>query len=738
MWIKQIWIYGLCILLILSGCSRPGTDWDGDTDDALTADTDDIKKSYIVQTTKLNTLGLTPSITKTGKLIGESDVSVTAQAGGRVRAISFAEWDVPAKGAVVMVMDDSNNQFNYAAQRAKEWLDAARLNYQSSKINLENSLVDLELNLKNAQQQYTAARADAAAQLKDNEQQLRDTEQQLKDNEQQLLDAQQQIRDAEQQRIQAEYAAKTNDPDAAFWSANLQLQKFDSDIKKAEFDFETRLAADQQTLQWFVNSAEVLQDQIVNLYADVVDSVDKILGVSDQNRLINDNFEQFLSVQDTSILRQAQTTLRTMLLQQNLLGWLGLGIDQIDQIPAALTQLDDSLDQLDILLDLMDAVLLNSTSGSVFPQTQLDGLIAQINGLQSQVNGQANGIVSQINGIEAFVTTYVQNQQSLAKNIEILKEQRLITQQQLRDAAVAAEIAANRAEIWWDRTEIAVQRTSIWSQRADIAIQRTKIWLERANLQSQNAVTNAELSLESAQNALTANQKTKSVTLASLQNAIDQAQIAYNETVANASKLTVTAPIQWSISDVYVDVWEEVNPGTPLFAITNTDQQEVVITLSSAEKDQITKGKNVTVLQWDNTYQGTISSISNIADAQLLYKTTIKLNQLSDRLGDVVRVQIPLSSPYTLLPLQSVTMRTSKTGSIRFRNGQQPEQIDVELGDVRGTSIEIRSDLWSGLEIITSAMGAYDANIHDAQKESVVLNIQARDEVDSKIADEIE
>jgi len=35
-------------------------------------------------------------------------------------------------------------------------------------------------------------------------------------------------------------------------------------------------------------------------------------------------------------------------------------------------------------------------------------------------------------------------------------------------------------------------------------------------------------------------------------------------------------------------------------------------------------------------------------------------------------------------------------------------------------------------------MGAYDANIHDAQKESVVLNIQARDEVDSKIADEIE
>jgi len=48
---------------------------------------------------------------------------------------------------------------------------------------------------------------------------------------------------------------------------------------------------------------------------------------------------------------------------------------------------------------------------------------------------------------------------------------------------------------------------------------------------------------------------------------------------------------------VYVDIGEEVSPGTPLFAITKLDKQEVVISLSSAEKDQITKGKKVTVLQ---------------------------------------------------------------------------------------------------------------------------------------------
>ncbi len=723
-------------MLIISGCWRPGwpTGDEQDTDNIEAAQ----KSPYIVQTQKINEIGLTPSITKTGKLVGQSDVSVTAQAGGRVRTISFAEWDTLAKGAVVMVMDDSNNQFNFSAQRAREWLQSAKLNYESSRVNLENTLVDLELNLKNAQQQYDVARADAAAQLKDNEQQLRDARQQQLDNEQQLLDAKQQIADAEQQRIQAEYAAQANDP-AASGSANLQLQKFDSDIQKAEFDYQTRLDADRQTLQWFVNSAQVLQDQVVTLYSDVLDSVDKILGVTDANKLLNDSYEQYLSVQNTSILREAENTLRTLLPVQFQLWSLPFVVEEVDQIPAALTTLDTSLDGLDRILVLMDRVLLNSTTWNTFPQTQLDGLIAQINGLQAQVNSQSGGIVSQINGIDSFLATFVQNQQSLAKNIEILKEQRDITAQQLQDAAVNAEIAANRAKIWWERTDIAVQRTEIWSTRSDIAIERTKIWLERSNLQIQNAVTAAELALESAKNALAANQKTKSVTLASLQNAIDQAQVSYNEAVANASKLTVTAPIQGSISDVFVDVGEEVNPGTPLFGLTNTNDQEVVISLSSTEKDQIWVGKNVTVLQWDKTYNGIVASVSDIADAQLLYKTTIKLDQLSDRLGEVVRVQIPLSSPYTLLPLQAVDMLTSESGSIWVRNWAQPEKMQVELGDVRGTSIEIRSTIWSWLEIITSAMNSYDASIHDASKEPKTLNIQElKEDKRAKVADEIE
>gem|GEM_PF-5506749 len=68
----------------------------------------------------------------------------------------------------------------------------------------------------------------------------------------------------------------------------------------------------------------------------------------------------------------------------------------------------------------------------------------------------------------------------------------------------------------------------------------------------------------------------------------------------------------------------------------------------------------MTVTIKDQVLDGTVVSISDIADDQLLYKTTIVLNQLSDRIGEIVDIEIPLSSAYVLVPLQAVTMQTSK------------------------------------------------------------------------------
>gem|GEM_PF-2864727 len=158
---------------------------------------------------------------------------------------------------------DSNNLYNFSADRGRESVEAARLNYDSTRVSLDNSVIDLELAVQQAQQQYDTAvkeaekvfldneqqLLDAKKQIKDNELQLLDTQQQIKDNELQLLDAQQQVEDAEQQRILAEYGSRTSDPDDVVGSARIQLENFDADIEKAEFDLQTRRDADQQTLE---------------------------------------------------------------------------------------------------------------------------------------------------------------------------------------------------------------------------------------------------------------------------------------------------------------------------------------------------------------------------------------------------------------------------------------------------------------------------------------------------------
>lgn len=731
-------------MLVLSWCARPWWSNDSKSGDIDSQNAEEKEKTaYYVQVDSLADLSKQPTLLKTWKLTWESDVVVTSQSSWRVSQIFYDEWENPPKWGNVISLVDSNNLYNFSISRWKESVEAAKINYESTKVTIDNTLIDLELAVKRSQQQYDLAVKDADQTYKDNQQQLLDIDkqiadnklqllddqQQIRDSELQLLDAEQQIRDSEQQRILAEYSARTNDPDDPMGSASLSLKKFDSDIEKAEFDYQTKLDADQQTLEWFVNSVEVIQDTILNVFETTLDWVDKILWVTEINKTNNDSYEQFLWAQDTQTRFKAEQTFRNMLWYRFQLANFELNTANIDQMPAYLRELDSSLSVLDGLLNEVERMLGKTITWNIFPQSQLDWLKAQIDWFQAQTVAQAWSIVQQINAIDSFLATYLQNQTSLRKQIEILKEQRLVTEQQLRDAAVNADIAANRADIWGERidiaanranisgtrTDIAVERSVLGNERKDISLERTKIALERANLQAKNAVEQALLNLESARNALEANNRTRNLSLRGLQNSIDQAQVWYSEALTNSSKLSVKATINGTIWEIFVDVGEEISPWTPLFSLTTTDKQEVTISLSSEEKDQVFVWTKVQVTLWEDIFAWKIISISDIADDQLLYKTIIILDQLSDRLWEIVDVEIPLTSAYTLLPLQAIKMETTKQWLIWVWNGEEPEQVKVDLWDVWWANIEIRNSIWNSLDVITSPMNNYDSNIHDAQ-----------------------
>jgi hypothetical protein len=60
-------------------------------------------------------------------------------------------------------------------------------------------------------------------------------------------------------------------------STQIQLQKLEKDLAKAELDYQTKLDADSQTIQNFSTTAQNLYTDVNNLVSDVVTESDKIL-----------------------------------------------------------------------------------------------------------------------------------------------------------------------------------------------------------------------------------------------------------------------------------------------------------------------------------------------------------------------------------------------------------------------------------------------------------------------------
>ena len=110
--------------------------------------------------------------------------------------------------------------------------------------------------------------------------------------------------------------------------------------------------------------------------------------------------------------------------------------------------------------------------------------------MQSKASGIVASITAQVNGLQSFLTTYKDQQQSLATQIAILENDVVVKKNQLDQVS-----------------------------------------------------QNSAMSLESTNNNVDFATQTKDMNLQSLQNALRQAQLALDEANFNAAKLAVRAPI---------------------------------------------------------------------------------------------------------------------------------------------------------------------------------------------------
>ncbi|USN58639.1 MAG: HlyD family efflux transporter periplasmic adaptor subunit [Candidatus Peribacteria bacterium] len=291
-----------------------------------------------------------------------------------------------------------------------------------------------------------------------------------------------------------------------------------------------------------------------------------------------------------------------------------------DDILTSISQILGGFEQVKDFLNNLETTLNNSiASVDVFSDTTISGYVTTVGTYTTSLQASYATIISFESTVSSFLQTYKDTEVSLQKQIELLKQDR----------------------------EILVKSLGISELGAEIGYERTIIGTD-------DQISSLDLQLQIAKNTYDNAIKTRSVNLRNLQNAINEAQIAYNQAKNEYDKLTITSPIDGTIGSVMLDVGQEVTVGTKAFEILNTGTPEITIALSLQEQSLVMSGNEVYVRVGTKKYTGTIVSVSSIADANLQYETTIIMKESFATLGDIVDIMIPVGSDEVLVPINIV------------------------------------------------------------------------------------
>jgi hypothetical protein len=137
-----------------------------------------------------------------------------------------------------------------------------------------------------------------------------------------------------------------------------------------------------------------------------------------------------------------------------------------------------------------------------------------------------------------------------------------------------------------------------------------------------------------------------------------------------------------------------------LFTVSSNDQQSIEVYVNADERSYLVKDQFAKILYDGQEITGTILSISSVADRNTLYKVSIGFEAEVSSLGDVASVKLPISLPYSVLPLNVVTPISQNKGFVWLYDGTGLQRQDVVLGRVWESYIEILSGLSSEMDVV--------------------------------------
>ena len=624
-------------LITLTGCAN------------LTPGAENIEPNpFKIKVSAVASFGMKWGFKKSWIVSSTEQVTVSAQAWGRITQIDKKIGNKINIGQQVLAMEDTNWTISSAVRKAGVGLESAQDNRAIQNLNFEKSLFDNQIGLQRNKITSIATRFDV---------------------------------DKQEEQIQKNL--NDNDLNVTWSNLSLQLKKLQNDLEKAQLDYQTKLDSDVQTILNFFGSVKLIWTDLNNLFADTIQASDLLLGYTSANRNANDGFESMLGNKDFYSKARAEAALGTALSAYDNFKMIVSDINA-DTINPLLKSYQKGIESVNALLTSINTLLIMTQPGGPLPESLYNGYKAQFDGYKSKASGISSSVNAQLNGINTFFATYKQNQESALKWIESLKQQIELSTKGVNDTQYNTKLSSDRQ---LSNLESTIKNQDLTDKSNDYT----------ADYLVQNAKT----------------------TLDNLNNAVANAQISYEEATFWLSKFTVESPIWGTITDVLVTKGQEVNPGTPLFTVVNTNLRQIDLDITAGEKELIIPGQAVEINQWGIIGKGIVESVSEVADRNFGYKVVVIITEGSFDIGSSVAIQFTWSlGENIVIPLNSVSIVDNGRWVVQLWKSWKIIPTTVSLWSLAGQYIIVTDGLSIDDMIIISDISNFDSEKMQAVAES--------------------
>jgi membrane fusion protein, multidrug efflux system len=322
-----------------------------------------------------------------------------------------------------------------------------------------------------------------------------------------------------------------------------------------------------------------------------------------------------------------------------------------------------------------------------------------IPGLKLQAYGQAPALNAERTALEAVLDTWSADLAVVnSSNVETkLIEARNDTERIARFAETLAELASRQET---DASFSQAQKDALEAEL--LAVRATLNQTAQALASAASAIETAQAALERAQ--IAGSNNTASLSEAQLKSALGSlraAQSAYEKTL-------VRTPISGVVNALYVKAGEYAIPGAPAAIIANNGALEISTALSAEDAEMITVGQEVTL---DQNATGVVTAIAPAIDP-LTGKKEVKIGVNEDVAltnGSTVSVEFSRNEQWnedTGLTIPLSALKMTAEGSIAFTVSDNTLVAHkVEIGKIKGDTVEVVSGLAPDMVIVTDARG---------------------------------